>query len=236
MPPRGEPDWSNATPEMIATSSNFPLPRLWKRKFWTVSLATAISTRPSPSTSNGATQAPWPRGLQVGRPHLDARLLADVGELPVIVAQQAQSEPENDVGGPYARPSPVSWKPLDLIDLGGPGDVVADEQIEITVIVDIKERRAGEPAVGPPGIGSLGDVLEMSLAVVPEQMAAVNGRDVNVVVAVVVVITDGDPLAVEALVQPRLLGDVLEMPLAVVAVKGLGGRGLWSRVPARGTS
>ena len=51
MPPRGEPDWSNATPETIAISSNLPWPLLWKKKFWTVSLATAMSTRPSPSTS-----------------------------------------------------------------------------------------------------------------------------------------------------------------------------------------
>ena len=114
-------------------------------------------------------------------------------------------------------------KALDLVDLGRPGDVVADEQIEVAVIVDVEERGPGEPAVGALGVGRVGDVVEMPLAVVAEEVAAADGRHVEIGVAVVVVVADGHALAVERLVEPGLLGHVLEVPLAVVAVEGLGG-------------
>ena len=52
------------------------------------------------------------------------------------------------------------------------------------------------------------------------------GRDVEIGVAVVVVVADGHALAVERLVEPGLLGDVLEVSLAVVAIEGLGRRRL----------
>ena len=57
-------------------------------------------------------------------------------------------------------------------------------------------------------------------------MAAAEGRDVEVGVAVVVVVADGHAHAEERLVEPGLLGHVLEVPLAVVAIEGLGRRRL----------
>ena len=137
-------------------------------------------------------------------------------------AERAAERGRRPVGPADAR----ELKALDLVDLGRPGDVVADEQIEIAVVVDVEERRAGEPAVGALGVGRLGDVVEVPLAVVAEEMAAADGRDVEVGVAVVVVVADGDALAVKRLVEPGLLGHVLEVSLAVVAVEGLGRRRL----------
>ena len=78
--------------------------------------------------------------------------------------------------------------------------------------------------LGPLALSGLGDVLEVSLAVVAEEVAAADGRDVEVGVAVVVVVADGHALAVERLVEPGFLRHVLEVPLAVVAVEGLGRR------------
>ena len=94
--------------------------------------------------------------LEVGRSDLDAGLLADVGEPPAVVAQQA-AERARERGGRAVRPAQSGeLEALDLVDLGGPGDVVADEQIEIAVVLDVKERRAGEPAVGALGVGRVG--------------------------------------------------------------------------------
>ena len=78
---------------------------------------------------------------------------------------------------------------------------------------------------GALGVGRLGHVVEVALAVVAEQVAAADGRDVEVGVAVVVVVADGHAHAVERLVEPGLLGHVLEVALAVVAVEGLGRAG-----------
>ncbi len=74
----------------------------------------------------------------------------------------------------------------------------------------------------PRALASSVDVVEMPLAVVPEQEAAAEGGDVEVGVAVVVVIADGHAHAEEGLVEPGLLRHVLEVPLAVVPVEGLG--------------
>ena len=208
---------------------------LWKRKFCTVSLATAMSTRPSPSTSNGATPSALASGaFRSGvRTWMPDSSLTSVNRPPSLRSRQQSDAGERGrraVGPPQAR----ELEALDLVDLGGPGDVVADEQVEVAVVVDVEERRAGEPAVGALGVGGLGDVLEVALAVVAEQMAAADGRDVEVGVAVVVVIADGDALAVEGLVEAGLLRHVLEVPLAVVAVEGLGRRGVLVSCPGQG--
>ena len=192
-----------------------------------MSLATAISTRPSPSTSiRGDAQRLADRHLEVGRADLDAGRLADVGEDAAVVAQERAERAVERGRRPIGPAEPGELKALDLVDLGRPGDVVADEEIEIAVIVDVEEGRAGQPAVGPLGVGRGGDVVEVPLAVVAKQVAAADRRDVEIRVAVVVIIAHGHALAVEGLVEPGFLGDVLEVSLAVVAVEGLRGRGL----------
>ena len=87
------------------------------------------------------------RHLEVGRAHLDARLLADVGELTAVVAQEGAERAGKRRRRPVGPADARELKALDLVDLGRPGDVIADEQIEIAVVVDVEERRAGEPAV-----------------------------------------------------------------------------------------
>ena len=143
-----------------------------------------------------------------------------------VVAQERAERAVERGRRPVSPADAGELKPLDLVDLGRPGDVVADEEVEIAVVVDVEERRAGQPAVGPLGVGRVGDVVEVPLAVVAEEIAAADRRHVEIGVAVVVVVADGHALAVERLVEPGLLGDVLEVSLAVVAVEGLGGRRL----------
>ena len=68
----------------------------------------------------------------------------------------------------------------------------------------------------------------MPLAVVAKEIAAADRRDVEVGVAVVVIIADGHPLAVKRLVEPGLFGDVFKVALAVIAVSAWVGAGLTS--------
>ena len=105
----------------------------------------------------------WPRGLEIGCADLDSRLLADVGKTAAVVPQEAQNEPLKWAWRPISPADAGELKPLDLIDLGRPVDVIADEQVKIAIVVDIQERRPRQPAVGSLGIGRLGDVFEMPL-------------------------------------------------------------------------
>ncbi len=227
MPPRGKPDWSNATPERMAISSNLPVALVVEEEVLDrvvghgdVDQAIAVDV------VGGHAQRLAHRHLEVGRADLDAGRLADVGEPAAVVAQERAERAAERGRRPVSPADAGELKPLDLVDLGRPGDVVADEEIEIAVVVDVEKRRAGEPAVGSFGVGRRGDVVEVSLAVVAEEIAAADGRHVEIGVAVVVVVAHGHALAVKRLVEPGLLGDVLEVSLAVVAVEGLGGRRL----------
>ena len=94
--------------------------------------------------------------FQVGRANLDPRLLADVGEPAPVVAQERAERAAERRRGPVGPADAGELEALDLVDLGRPGDVVADEQIKVTVVVDVEERRSGQPAVGPPGVGGGG--------------------------------------------------------------------------------
>ena len=64
MAPVAPPLLSNPKPVRSATSLKRQSPWLRKRWFWTVSLATRTSVRPSPSRSRNAT----PRALPMGAP------------------------------------------------------------------------------------------------------------------------------------------------------------------------
>ena len=91
--------------------------------------------------------------LQIGRTDLDARFLADVGEVAGIVPQQSAERSRKRCRRPVSPPQAADLKPLDLVDLGSPGDVIAEEQVKIAIVIDVNERRPGEPAVRAPGVG-----------------------------------------------------------------------------------
>ena len=79
---------------------------MWKRKFWhrvvghgEVDQAVAVDVE------RGDAERLGHRDLQVGRPDLDARLLADVGELAAVVAQQARRASPLNGGRRAVRPA-----------------------------------------------------------------------------------------------------------------------------------
>src|ERR1041385_8205564 len=74
------------------------------------------------------------------------------------------------------------------IDFARPLDIVADEQIELAVIVIIEERRGSAPVAGRaahPRFGS--DFAEFSLAFIVKQMTAAHCGHENVIESVIVI-------------------------------------------------
>src|SRR5579884_1224257 len=72
------------------------------------------------------------------------------------------------------------------------GDVVADKEVEVTIIVyvDPGAARAPHPVVGDPG--PLRDVGKAAMAIIVKEMARSQGAgDVDIVIAVVIVVPDG---------------------------------------------
>ena len=74
-----------------------------------------------------------------------------------------------------------------------PLDVVRDKQIQTPVLVVIHPRGAGAEFVGPEEAGLLRDVLEDAV-VVAKQKALPERAHEQIVIAVVIEITDGEPI------------------------------------------
>ena len=123
-------------------------------------------------------------------------------------------------------------------------DVVADEQVEQSVGVEVEEAGARAPA-GIRGVAAGGDVREADragLGVVAPDFVGPEVQDVEVRVAVVVDVADGHAHSVAAGVEAALVGDVREAEFAgvqFVAVQavtrdwaaGVSGCGRDARVP-----
>ena len=121
-----------------------------------------------------------------------------------------------------------------------PLQIVDDHQIQQAVIIDVHPNTAHRPQWPIFGIGfvetSLGrHIREGAIAVVVVKRIAVNAGDEDVFVPVVVVITDGDTHVIADTSQSGLLGDVREVPLAVVLKKAVRvfRRGLLERLNVR---
>ncbi len=98
-----------------------------------------------------------------------------------------------------------------------PAHVVADEQIEMTVVVDVDpDRRRAEPLPSAEPARAR-RVDERALARVPKQPVLPHTRDEQIGEAVVVEIADGHAHAVHLDVETRARGDVGERAVAVVA-------------------
>ena len=98
--------------------------------------------------------------------------------------------------------------------------VIADEQVELAVVVVINERGARAPAIGRTAYSRFrGHFVKLAVAVIMEKMIAAHRRDEHVGQSVIVVIPDRHAHAVEANVETRAGGDVGEMTVAVVVIE-----------------
>src|SRR5579871_6150102 len=90
-----------------------------------------------------------------------------------------------------------------------------DKQIEMAVIIVVKPDRAGcESGTGDAGLSS--HVDEFSVAQIVKETAASYRRNVNVVVTVVVVVTDGTSQAVHFDCESGLASHIGERAVVVV--------------------
>jgi hypothetical protein len=99
-----------------------------------------------------------------------------------------------------------------------PLDVVADQQIQPTVAVEVKPHGGRAESVAAPQAGLFGDVDETPAPVVLEEAALSHCRDQKIGKAVVVIIPDGYAHPVHLHCQAGALGDIGEGAVTVVAV------------------
>src|ERR1035437_8768628 len=105
----------------------------------------------------------------------------------------------------------------------GPLDVVADQEVEPAVAVEIEPDGRGAEGAATAQPGLFGDVDEAAAAVIPEEAVLADGGDQEVREAIVVVVADGHTHAVHFHRQAGALGDVGEGAVTVVAVEPHGG-------------
>ena len=110
------------------------------------------------------------------------------------------------------------------VGLGGPFHVMADKQIQLAIPVIVDKSRARAPAARGHA-RFRGHVGERAISVVVVQHVVRKTRDVNVRIAVVVVIADGNPHAINAAVRyAGGLRHIRKRSVGILAVE---------RIPAR---
>ena len=168
--------------------------------------------------------------VEIGRHHPQALALriedaGRGGHVPEAAAAQVLVEPVGDAVV-VARITVGS----DVLQLAvGTGfeaglQVVGHVEIQVTVIVHVEKGGAGAP-VGTTDAGFGRNVAEGSVPVVAKERIGSEVGDVDVPVAVVVVIAHGNPHAVGTVsLQPRLGGHLLEPAVGQVAIERVANR------------
>jgi len=111
--------------------------------------------------------------------------------------------------------------------LGGPAgrapravdDVVADVDVEVSVVVHVEEGRGGAPVVGPADSGLFGDVGEGPVTVVAQEHVRPEVRHVEIGIAVVVVVADGHAVAPATVPHAGLVRHLGETTVPDAAIK-----------------
>ncbi len=103
--------------------------------------------------------------------------------------------------------------------LGRPLQVVADEEIEQAVTIEVEPQRRRAEAGSSAEAAHLRRVHERALAGVAEQPVLPDARHEDVGKPVVVVVADGDAHAVHLDVQPGRARHIGERPVAIVLVQ-----------------
>src|SRR5215472_6146547 len=105
-----------------------------------------------------------------------------------------------------------------------PLNVIRYHQIELAIAVVIHPGCAGGEFTRPPQPRRLGYIGKRAVAVVVEKMTLAEGRDEDIVEAVVIVIADCNPQAVEGNGQTGLAGDIAKGSIMVVVIELRRGR------------
>src|SRR5215469_7286250 len=103
--------------------------------------------------------------------------------------------------------------------LWGPIDVIAYHQVQLAITVIVHPGGAGGKLIDSPQTGFFSNVSECAVSVVVEQMALADGRDENVVKAIVVVISNGYSQPIEANSQSGTRSHVCKRAIAIVVIE-----------------
>ena len=148
--------------------------------------------------------------------------VGDVGEGSVaVVAIQGVGKRRLIVGGAAI----VVAAEVRAIQFGRrrPGQIIADVQIQIAIAVVIEESGARSPT-RVVNTGHVREIDEMAGALVSQQNVPPDAGDVQIDIAIVVVIARGHPHAVAADIGAAAGGNVLERAVAAIAEQLTGGR------------
>ena len=104
-----------------------------------------------------------------------------------------------------------------------PVDIVDHEQIQVPVQIQIEEQRRRSPT-GIGDTGRLGDVFELTGAVVSQQRIGAEIRHVEIDIAVIVVVTGRHPHAIPRVGGTAAAGDFLETSVTDVLKQLVAGR------------
>jgi hypothetical protein len=106
--------------------------------------------------------------------------------------------------------------------LGRPLDVVADEEIEVAVAIEVDPHRRRAERHAAIKAARFGGVREGALAGVPKETVLTDAGDEDVGEAVVVEIADGHAHPIQLDVEASSAGDVGKRPVPVIAIEAQG--------------
>lgn len=174
-------------------------------------------------------------GKRFSRPvgDLDAGTGGDVGEssAAVVVVEGGMASGEVSRGAVGAGASVIAEGNLEIRS-AIPGDVMADEEVEQAVVVDVDPGGARAP-VGARRLEARGsgDVGKSAATQVLEEALAADAGDEEIRPAVVVVVAAGHAHPVKVRVEAAACGDIRKLAGTVVSVEGErvpgGGIGAW---------
>ena len=114
---------------------------------------------------------------------------------------------------------PLAIDAAEDVELRRPLDVVADQQVQKAVAVEIEPERGSAEALPPTQSGFLGDVHEVSRSGVLKQAVLADGGNQDIGEAIVIEVRHGHAHAVHFDCQAGTFGDVAESSVAIVAIQ-----------------
>ena len=156
-----------------------------------------------------------------------AGLPGHVHEGSAIVAVQ-EGLGAGKIGGRSVSPSDARQAVIHFeVQVPAPLHVIGDEQVQVSVLVEIEECRRGAPPIPVPGhSGLFRNVLESAATQIAIQTVVTDCRDEDVRQAVRIHVSQGDTHPVDHLIQAGTDGGVCESAVAPVQVEGGGDRPL----------
>ena len=158
-------------------------------------------------------------GVRVADAH--PRFRGNIGKFPGSVVAPQPREGAGEVLRPaIGPPAPHEAEVLGTVDVTRPSDIIADQQIEVTIAVGIK------PTTTCPPVGVIArhprcgrDIGKFAVTEIAEQPVGANGADEHVAAAVTVKIAHRNTGPIERDVETGSRGHIAEHPRAVVVVE-----------------